>query len=372
MPTTYVLGAGASKHAGYPLASELGPHLLDWLRANRSLALSDHLTHIEAVSERCGGLNDIEEILGELATSMDAMDAILCGSFGVTIPEFFDYLLRSRSSLLYRALAASAQPGDAIITFNYDLACERELKGAGLWEASNGYGFQVPLGSIPKSTVPILKLHGSANWTYNVERLSRLGQSGPDMNPRPAIDPRSLESLGYTNGKRDPLWPSGSGGYAALIVGRYKQFFVTSSWGPQFAKFWDSLWSQGQRALRTAAEIVIIGYSMPDADERARALLLGAPTGTAITVCCGTDSARIRDLFVRRRFSHVEIPGAGLFEDFLRREETAVGPAENEGDDLAEEDRAALYQALSASCDSAEAGRSRPASAVLGGLHRKR
>src|ERR1035438_10847675 len=29
--TTYVLGAGASHHAGYPLCSELWPHMTDWL-----------------------------------------------------------------------------------------------------------------------------------------------------------------------------------------------------------------------------------------------------------------------------------------------------------------------------------------------------
>ena len=31
MPTTYVFGAGASLHAGYPLASTMGASLLDFM-----------------------------------------------------------------------------------------------------------------------------------------------------------------------------------------------------------------------------------------------------------------------------------------------------------------------------------------------------
>ncbi len=46
--------------------------------------------------------------------------------------------------------------------------------------------------------------------------------------------------------------------------------------------------------------------------------------------------------------------------------------ADDEGDDLTEDERRALHGALSASWTSAEAGRSRPASAILDELRQRR
>jgi hypothetical protein len=46
--------------------------------------------------------------------------------------------------------------------------------------------------------------------------------------------------------------------------------------------------------------------------------------------------------------------------------------ADDEGDDLTDDERRALHEALSASWKSAEAGRLRPASAVLAELGRRR
>ena len=46
--------------------------------------------------------------------------------------------------------------------------------------------------------------------------------------------------------------------------------------------------------------------------------------------------------------------------------------ADDEGDDLTDDERRALHEALSASWQSAEAGRVRPASAILDELRRRR
>jgi hypothetical protein len=46
--------------------------------------------------------------------------------------------------------------------------------------------------------------------------------------------------------------------------------------------------------------------------------------------------------------------------------------ADDEGDDLTDEERSALHKALSASQESAEGGRLRPASAIMDELRRRR
>src|SRR6266566_1500453 len=63
--TTYVLGAGASFHAGYPLAGDLGNCLYAWVKAN--VPSNDFWRGcIEELHEAYGGLGDIESILTDL------------------------------------------------------------------------------------------------------------------------------------------------------------------------------------------------------------------------------------------------------------------------------------------------------------------
>ena len=60
---TFVFGAGASVHAGYPLTASLGDHLLDWARKNDAFMWRGHLEELFA---QYGGLADLERILTEL------------------------------------------------------------------------------------------------------------------------------------------------------------------------------------------------------------------------------------------------------------------------------------------------------------------
>lgn len=64
----YILGAGASAHAGYPLASKLLHRLADWLD---HCDVPDHQAgqwrnRIIQVRETFGALDDFESILGKL------------------------------------------------------------------------------------------------------------------------------------------------------------------------------------------------------------------------------------------------------------------------------------------------------------------
>src|SRR6266446_643800 len=207
--TTYVLGAGASFHAGYPLASNLGEAVRDWIYRTKSVK-DDSRIHIDQLIELYGGVGNTEEILTDLDECLPGSRAstlpthirpYLLASFRESIREFFNDL-RQRPAQLYKQLAHErVHPGDVIITFNYDLACERELRQAALWEIGDGYGFSLGLDAFPPSPVKILKLHGSTNWmgllfggrTGFAQVSSALGLR-PSLFCRPDFD-----FLGYSN-----------------------------------------------------------------------------------------------------------------------------------------------------------------------------
>ncbi len=65
------------------------------------------------------------------------------------------------------ALAKELTRGDAIVTFNYDVALEIELIRAKRFRVRDGYGFDADWNE-PNSDVKLLKLHGSINWTGEI------------------------------------------------------------------------------------------------------------------------------------------------------------------------------------------------------------
>jgi hypothetical protein len=215
-------------------------------------------------------------------------------------------------------LARMLELGDTVITFNWDTLMERALMATGRWAVDDGYsvtptsvfrdGWSKPLkGS--SSFVPILKLHGSANWItafslleqqklvlahtlapealfifeqatkpyscyagrymagyepltfgYYPPNLDEIGRSAPEgmvnMTVRPKI----------------PWIPEGAAPDDGLVSmplliapERFKQY---DYYGGLFA----SLWDKAEGALAEADELVIIGYSFPPTDTRTRTL----------------------------------------------------------------------------------------------------
>ncbi len=327
--TTYVLGAGASYHAGYPLAADLGKTLHDWISCNIPEG-NFWRGCIEELHELYGGLEDIESILTELeecppGSRAATLTGNIRASVKVCIPEFFNGL-RKAQALLYDQMASERmKTGDVVITFNYDLACERSLRSAGLWEISDGYGFNIPLDAIPPSKVKVLKLHGSTNWYGPLFGGMRgFFQAGPKSLPsRPTIlFPQDFDFLSYSRELRDPLSARDSrpGIVPAIItLTRQKRFYVeTSSGGREWEGFWHDIWTQAQCALQSTQKIIIIGYSMPTADEAARTLLFNTSNKDAtITICSGSRSTAIRDEFASHGFTRLETFRNGLFEEFL-------------------------------------------------------
>jgi hypothetical protein len=329
--TTYVLGAGASHHAGYPLANQLGDSLVNWLAENPGPINELYGANLSALHKLYGNLRNLEQILAELedcppgslaSTVDDIARRSAIRNLRIMIPEFFRSL-RARPSPLYMQLAQQhIRPGDVVITFNYDLACERELKHAGLWEIGDGYGFSLGMNAIPRSQVTVLKLHGSANWLEVVFQGMKGFFQGPPtaFGDRPVIFPGEFAFLGYASDSRDPLTPGDRpGAIPAIIVPTLKKrFYDQTSSGRELESFWNHLWVSAEHALWSSERIVMVGYSMSAADEKARSLLLQKSNRAArIEIFCGRSTTSIASDFDAHGFRDVSAVEGHHFEDFL-------------------------------------------------------
>ena len=132
------------------------------------------------------------------------------------------------------------------------------------------------------SNVLLLKLHGSINWLVSVFGGARGGSvfalplGALSLGGYPVITRSDFDFLGY--GEFSGRVFEGGGAFPCLILpGRKKEFFYDTSLGKEHGEFWHHLWSQAKQAVSTCDKIVICGYSLPAADERALDLLLESP-----------------------------------------------------------------------------------------------
>jgi hypothetical protein len=145
--TTYVLGAGASFHAGYPLCSELWPKMATWVIESPPLD-SGFRQAIEIVSALNGPVVDTEAMFTNLDLGQGAFRPLtedqrnkLRGNIRQCLRSFFKSVSdEGRAAPLYEAFAKKLKKGDVVVTFNYDVSLENELIRAQKFGIRNGYG----------------------------------------------------------------------------------------------------------------------------------------------------------------------------------------------------------------------------------------
>jgi len=180
--TTYVLGAGASRDAGYPLATTMASELLHWMKSathepgsyaaqypatahywkNAFLPLRTSKDLVTAIHKLIDDYeNGTQEQRKKRAVLANQYRCIQERRSGLVAEIQQGTALQSSA---YRDFARNiVVPGDCIITFNYDVSLDRELHLAGKFEVGDGYGFQIE-GLPGRSPTKILKLHGSTSW----------------------------------------------------------------------------------------------------------------------------------------------------------------------------------------------------------------
>jgi hypothetical protein len=314
----------------------MGADLLAWMRSQADSRSNYPLVaeQIEEAFPQFEDLDDLfeqmEELINQYENGTDEQRMTRTIVANVQRPAareaIREWFLAIRRDERHRAYADFSkdivQPGDCLLTFNYDVSLDRRLKEAGKWHVGDGYGFTIE-GLPGGSPTRLLKLHGSTNWLALMDGLPIRGPAQVSCafaSPRPAIGTRELDFLGYV-GQRDVIFPDKSAALPAMITGRNKKFSFDTSFGDEFAEFWRGLWQQAKAALARAECIVICGYSVPAVDEAACDLLLNAPQRDAkVLVLCGkrrTDE--IIAEYKKRGFKSVRAADQCRFEDWVSR-----------------------------------------------------
>lgn len=174
----------------------------------------------------------------------------------------------------FDAVGRHFQPGDIVITFNYDATIESSLWAAGKWHFGDGYGIPIDLTARhlkpvmrrarfrKPSPVKVLKAHGSINWVRSIidgrvglNYLGLLFDLPVFSTYTPELDPET--GWEDVHVERTLLSPTYQKNYASI---------------PTLGV----VWGQIEEALRSASEITVVGYSLPDGDKDAKGRLENA------------------------------------------------------------------------------------------------
>jgi hypothetical protein len=262
--------------------------MADWVTKTEPPG-SGYAAAVSTVTTLSGPIVDVEQMFTDLGLGRGGFDALTEGERGKLegnirrcLRAFF-LSIRSQDlpACLYATFATTVEAGDALVTFNYDVAVENELIHAQRFRVRDGYGsgFEADWDE-PNSNVTVLKLHGSINWIgvlFGGAKGGHIGTFNSSLGPRPFVDNVDSMFPGYPKRVLDKGFPGGGvvDGATTLLLPTYeKRFFIKTSVGNEWIPFYESLWSQAAAFLEKSDRIVIIGYSMPAADHDAREMLL--------------------------------------------------------------------------------------------------
>jgi hypothetical protein len=312
-PRVFILGAGFSKAAGFPLADALTDEATARLRSvnngsNQFAKLCDDWKALHCWLSGSGGktLMNIEEFYEYAAACRErhllahyasGSHSLHDGTFGNSSADIRAYMRGVDDEVVNVLLAhhdrvsndpasrvaiqrfvGAIGPGDTVVTFNYDCLVEQALQDAGMqWS----FG----LDDHCQGAIRVLKLHGSVDWICLNHSFpkpwpgdSRMLLSKPDMPkawadtlPNASPDPAykfdlhavALNGLRMRDAYQHRQYEHGLAG-----LGPYKR--------PSRVPGLGLIWDQARAALMQADAVAVVGFSFPQFDRLAVHEIAGA------------------------------------------------------------------------------------------------
>jgi hypothetical protein len=293
-----VFGAGVSKGLGVPLGKELLEAVVTWSEDSGNAGYSAHLLRFleefyPRFDRHSGNLPLVEDVLGMLDTAEHYNDirsrsrgykwrsgeiSLIRDHFLKLIDlylwSFQDTFLRLGKENYLRTFVRTCGDKTVYVTFNYDLSLETALS---LEEIPYSYGLP-----IPQEGVTVLKPHGSINWFLRTRAF-----------PKP-------DSFNWFNLGGQIVCPK-TLHYSQLRFGKPRQpLIVPPSPMKQIIHFeLKKSWTAFSSTVHSTPVILIVGYSMSEADRLSRLILrrAGRPPGTYRRIVVVNQSDDLEDLY---------------------------------------------------------------------------
>lgn len=298
MKRVFLLGAGFSRQAGFPLAFGLLDFIGKYLRGSSNILDIEFRNEFMSFIEETD-VSDVELLLthidlailnnsANLYKGYDEIDdlRLFRKKLSGTLVRAFDCVHCSldnndQKREIYRKFCEQIGNGDTVITFNYDVLVEQILWEQNKWTFLDGYGikknvndFQDPPwgGLYPKdkpqeSSVKVYKLHGSLGWLYDDIKeevyYCRMPNFFQECNTSFCEGGVKNQTLGASYDEA-----------TTLIEPTYMKNFDKS--------YIIDIWNQSYNAIQQSDELIIIGYSLPEPDSVAQMFLSLAVTNASI------------------------------------------------------------------------------------------
>lgn len=306
--SVFILGAGASKDSGAPLMADFLDAANILLRTGQFTDVRERgcvenaleaRSRLQAVFAKSRlDLNNIEAVFGaiemgrilghlpgykeaEIPALVEAVKTLISATLDTTV--FVPISSEGKLSAsgwypgfmkLLRNLRESARPRHevAVITFNYDLACDLAF-------VIEGVPYTYCLGDFDRdpNRIPYLKLHGSLNWGKRKDGLVpwRLEDFFAKYSCEPGPDPRTGGRLAL--GRR-------LAGFEHLADEEDKSpFLVPPTWSKgEHHRQASPVWHKAAEVLMSAENIFVVGYSLPSSDQFFHHLYALATAGSTL------------------------------------------------------------------------------------------
>lgn len=294
LKTVYILGAGFSCYAALPTQQEIIQHLLEHQNLSGPQDINEIITaiiqtflrevfHLRNIADGAPYLEDIYTCIDLAAQSGHFLGPHYTPKKLQAIRQFLTHrvfqILEKRyqpsqtiTNLLTNVLHTEIC---AFIPLNWDLVLEKHLHKLG-YQADYQCSVQ-PLTNlhVASSSVPVYKLHGSANWAYcdNCKYLFSDSNSQTALHDQLFLFPHDFSLFGYC------LQPALFSTIPCphCKTAHMSTHIVNFSYRKNFrTNYFSCLWHQAEILLQQADRWIFIGYSLPQADFQFKHLLKSA------------------------------------------------------------------------------------------------